>query len=311
MAQVLDYARAISRWSYADLQREVCAALGRQGNVPYHLAKAVFPDRNEQRFIDDTAKAMRSGKFLLIIAGGGIRDGVEAITDLINRNAASGFSFGLVEVALYGFVDGSIAVQPRVSAKTSIIERTVVIVREHGRDIPVPIADTAETALQATPMDSGSVALHNTLGESPKQAAYRAWWTPVMISRFQDPDQESPALYYPNNVRTALPWPQTWIGAYRYGGVTGTLGVALGGLSPSYNRMIEALLPDSSEFLYELPPGSEIITNLNGDSQTFRKIRRAAEFENDDEQREWLFQTMNSFVNAFRPRLKVAMKSRS
>lgn len=34
IAQVLDYARAISRWTYADLQRQVSAATGLKGNVP-------------------------------------------------------------------------------------------------------------------------------------------------------------------------------------------------------------------------------------------------------------------------------------
>ena len=50
---------------------------------------------------------------------------VSGIAELINRNAASAFSFALVEVALYGFADSSLAIQPRVIAKTQIIERTV------------------------------------------------------------------------------------------------------------------------------------------------------------------------------------------
>lgn len=311
VAQVLDYARAISRWSYADLQRQVCASLGRQGNLPYELVKAVVPDLNEQRFVDDTARAMRAGKFLLMIAGDGIRDGVEAIAELINRNAASGFSFGLVEVALYGFDDGSLAIQPRVSAKTSIIQRTVVIVREAGNSAPLAIVDQDDAAVQATVSDGESVVARDGLGESPKQAEYRAWWTPVMLSHFQDPDQGPPALYYPNNVRTALPWPQTWIGAYRYGGAAGTVGVALGGLTPSYNRLIEALSPSSPEILSELPPGSELATNLKRDSETFRTVRQAADFAGDDEMRQWIVETMNTYVNVFRPRLKAELKNES
>lgn len=311
VAQVLDYARAISRWNYADLQRQVCAALGQQGNLPYELAQAVVPDLSEQRFVDDTSRAMRSGKFLLMIAGDGIRDGVEAITELINRNAASGFSFALVEVALYGFDDGSLAIQPRVSAKTSIIQRTVVVVREAGNSAPLPIVDEDDAAVQATVSNGELVVARDDLGESPKQAEYRAWWTPVMLSHFQDPDQGPPVLYYPNNVRTALPWPQTWIGAWRYGGAPGTVGVALGGLSPSYNRMIEALSPSNPEILSELPPGSELVPNSKRDSETFRTIRRAADFATDDEMRRWIVETMNTYVNVFRPRLKAEMESQS
>jgi hypothetical protein len=116
-------------------------------------------------------------------------------------------------MALYGFDDGSLAIQPRVSAKTSIIQRTVVVVREAGNSGSLPIVDEDDAAVQAIVSDGESVVVRNDLGESPKQAEYRAWWTPVMLSHFQDPDQGPPVLYYPNNVRTALPWPQTWIGA--------------------------------------------------------------------------------------------------
>jgi hypothetical protein len=279
--------------------------------VPYELVRAVVPGLSEQRFADDTAQAMRSGKFLLLIAGDGIRDGVEAITELINRNVASGFSFGLLEVALYGFDDGSLAIQPRVSAKTSIIKRTVVVVREAGNPASLPIVDEDDTAVQATVSVGDSVVARDDLGESPKQAAYRAWWTPVMLSHFQDPDQEPPALYYPNNVRTALPWPQTWIGAYRSGGAAGSVGVGLGGLSPSYNRMIDALSPDSMEILSELPPGSELAQNLKRDSETYMTMRQAADFASDDAMRQWLVETMNTYVNVFRPRLKTELQNQS
>ncbi len=40
VAQVLDYARAISRWSYSDLQRRVSAASGQAGNSPLELVKS-------------------------------------------------------------------------------------------------------------------------------------------------------------------------------------------------------------------------------------------------------------------------------
>ena len=112
VAQALDYARAISRWSYPDLQRQVAAATSAHGNVPFELARERNPALIEQRFVDDTARAMREGRFLLVIAGDGIREDISGMAELINRNAASAFSFSLVEVALYGFDDGSLAVQP-------------------------------------------------------------------------------------------------------------------------------------------------------------------------------------------------------
>jgi hypothetical protein len=43
VAQVLDYARAISRWSYSDLQRQVSMATGRQGNIPLNSPRRTIP----------------------------------------------------------------------------------------------------------------------------------------------------------------------------------------------------------------------------------------------------------------------------
>ena len=196
MAQALDYARAISRWSYSDLQRQVSQATGRTGNVPFDLAKELIPDLDERRFVDETAAAMRQGRFLLLIAGDGIREDIHAMTELINRNAASGFSFGLVEVALYGLEDGGLAVQPRLVAKTQIIQRNIVVLRDGDHQFLggefAPEADLPR--IGASPSVTG-----NPLGESPKQAAYREWWKPVMEAPLDDPDQEPPKLFWPND----------------------------------------------------------------------------------------------------------------
>src|SRR5262245_37196843 len=50
VAQTLDYARAISRWTYSDLQRQVAAASGRHGNVPFENTRARDPTLSEQQF---------------------------------------------------------------------------------------------------------------------------------------------------------------------------------------------------------------------------------------------------------------------
>src|SRR5215207_5868727 len=47
VAQVLDYARAVAEWCYADLQRQVSIATGRTGNIPFELARAQNPELEE------------------------------------------------------------------------------------------------------------------------------------------------------------------------------------------------------------------------------------------------------------------------
>ena len=79
VAQLLDYARAVSTWSYSDLQRQVAAATGLKGNVPFSKVSCEHDEVVEQRFIDSAYRALRNGRFLLLIAGDGIRDDAEAV----------------------------------------------------------------------------------------------------------------------------------------------------------------------------------------------------------------------------------------
>jgi hypothetical protein len=298
VAQVLDYARAISRWSYSDLQRQVAAATGHKGNIPYERARAIAPGLQESRFVDDTFNAMRSGRFLLLIAGDGIREDVGAIAELINRNAASGFTFCLVEVALYGLEDGGLIVQPRTIAKTHTIERTVVLVHDPAKSGVTLLDEEAAGESAGDSTNDG-----NQLGESPKQAEYRTWWTPVLNMQFDDPDQEPPKLYWPNNVRAPLPISKTWLTAYRGGGNGGIIGVFTSGSGQSYGDMISSLAGQRDEILAELPPGSKFNKTTLG-VFSFSISKSTTDFHNEDAKRSWISETLNTYVNALRPRIK-------
>lgn len=296
VAQVLDYARAIKTWSYSDLQRQVSAATGRKGNVPFECVREQVPDLDEARFIDDTFSAMRDGRFLLLIAGDGIRKDVGAMAEMLNRNAASGFSFGLIEVAMYGFENGSIAVQPRVVAKTQIIERTVVVIQdqEDARLVDTDHNDPASAAAATRLGES------NALEESPKQAEYRRFWSPVLEMQFDDPDQDSPRLHFPNNVRAALPWPGTWVLAYRSARL-GKIGISIAGRSGSGDDLLERLGAYQTEILESLPEGSEHALFENGEGWTFKIDREFSSFESEGAQQRWAVDNVNAFINVFRP----------
>lgn len=293
VAQVLDYARVVSRWSYSDLQRQVSAALGRSGNVPFELAKAAVPDLHEHKFVDAVAAAMRQGRFLLLIAGDGIRQDVQSIAELINNNATLGFTFGLIEVALYGLDDGGVLVQPRVVAQTQTIQRNLIVVRDGAQTTVVEEDEQQEQGAELVPA-------RNPLDESPRQAAYRTWWQPVLDAPLDDPDQEAPQLFWPNNVRLALPWKDAWILVYSKSDGTG---VCTAGRRGADQAMLEALLPEMDQILAELPSGSEYRPFNSGKGMTLA-CERAYGFASDDEVRTWLATTLNTFVNALRPRLK-------
>jgi len=253
------------------------------------------PDLVEQKFVDAAAAALRSGRFLLLIAGDGIREDVGALSELINNNAAMGFSFGLVEVALYGFPDGALAIQPRAVAKTRIIERTIVVLRDPGG---APVAAEPEPV---APSEPGRSPARGSLGEGIRQAEYREWYGPIIEKPFDDPDQEPPKLYYPNNIRVDLPWPKVWLLAASQASRR-QCGVWL--VEGGHEKSLLPLLPDlRDEILPQLPEGS--FARLDNDGHMhFGRERDWDSFSDEEEKKAWIWETLNAFVNVFRPLLK-------
>ncbi len=144
VAQILDYATAMSGWTYQDL----CGAVrlkrrmdhegpSRQSTPiaadddPILLLVRDHPDFDEARFIDAVTKNLSQGRFLLLVAGDGIQHGVEQLADTLAAAPALGFTFALLEIALFrtGAADDATVAQPRVLARTREIVRAVVELR--------------------------------------------------------------------------------------------------------------------------------------------------------------------------------------
>jgi len=75
--------------------------LWRKGNPLLDMVRAVDPAVDEQRFHDALTANLRRGRFLLLIVGDGIREGVEAIAEYLRVHAGLHFSLGLVELPIY------------------------------------------------------------------------------------------------------------------------------------------------------------------------------------------------------------------
>lgn len=130
MGQILDYAKELSHWQYEDLQREVSRKIGLKGNVLYELVRKRNASVDEATFVDEVTCSLRQGRFLLLVVGDGIREGVGAIADFMNLAGHLAFTFGLVEVDLYRANNLGTLVQPRVLAKTVVIKRTVLTLQD-------------------------------------------------------------------------------------------------------------------------------------------------------------------------------------
>ncbi len=289
VAQTLHYVSALTGWSYADLQRQVSAAVGKQGNLPFEAVRKRAGSRlREREFVDAVSRSLREGRFLVLIAGDGIREGVQSLTDLVNRSATKAFSFGLIEVALYRFGKGRFAIQPRVLAETEVVTRQMTIVNMKGEVDSVVVEDVG---------DEMEMPGKRVLGGGRQHL--RAWWQPVLKMKFDDPEQEAPFWNVNNNVVLNTPFPGIQIKALAIVN-SSQIGVFVSGPRLANLMMIQKYLKrERTSLLKELPNGTEMKIGNKWPIQIYED-----DLESDDERRVWIMKTLNAFANVLRPRLR-------
>ena len=152
IGQILDYAKDLASWGYEDLQRQVSLNLGKTGNVLYELVRKDSPELDEAEFVDNVTRHLKRGEFLLLIVGDGIREDVENIVDFVQGHSGLNFNLALVETALYRDAVDNLFVQPRVLARTEIVQRFVVE-SGVGPVISADVDDDSEVDGQVTGSD--------------------------------------------------------------------------------------------------------------------------------------------------------------
>ena len=133
IGQALDYAKEFSRWSYEDLIEAVRQTTKCQGDGVYDAVRQGNDDLDEVTFIDAVSRNLKRGRFLILIVGDGIREGVEDITKFLQQHAGLDFTFGLVELSVFKVTgQDEYVVQPRILANSYSIERAVIRVDQQG-----------------------------------------------------------------------------------------------------------------------------------------------------------------------------------
>lgn len=286
IAQTLHYVSALTGWSYADLQRQTSAAVGRPGLSPFEIVrKAVGDGVKEQEFVDSASRALREGRFLVLLAGDGIREGLQSLAELVNRNASKAFTFGLIEVALFQFGPNKLAIQPRVLATTETITRHMTVVNASAEQTSVVMEEPADTSTRRR--KGGAEKRH-----------LRDWWQPVLRMQFDDPEQEPPFWSTTNNVVLNTPFPGIQIKAFAMVD-SPRIGVFLSGTRRNNLLIIQKeLARERQALLRDLPRDTEVIA---ADC-----VVALDEFSctSDAQKHEWLRKTLNAFANALRPRLR-------
>ena len=302
VGQILDYARALARFSYEDLQREISSATGRKGNVLYEIVRGLGGALDEARFVDQISRNLAAGRFLLMVVGDGITEGTQRIGEYLQAQPGLAFDFALVEMAEYRFDDGGtdrVIVQPRVLARTAVIERTVIR-NEAG---PLIITDLRDEPAGPSPRDTGGRKIDPGFQQQWRDFAERF----IASVEFDDPAQPPPRVGGLGWMRVSLPGPshltlwrakaQGVVGAFvRYKGSEG---------APLYEDLLADRDAIDREFVEAGLPAPEGLRDQDGGS-IMVSWPSSWPWDDAEEERQiaLLGQAANRFVNSLRPRLE-------
>ncbi len=296
VGQILDYAKELSRWSSSDLEREVRRRLKRDGTVLLDLVREVDPSVDEIQFNDALTSNLRRGRFLLLIVGDGIREGVEAIAEYLQAHAGLHFSLGLVEMPIFDLPNGDRLVTPRVLARTSVVTRTVVAVPEG-----YTLEDTADPST-VRELDPDRAALSD--------AQQRFWAEFLAGLSLDDPEQAVPKPAKLGYLSFNLPAPagSCWLNVYRSMKL-GEVGVMISSARGTAGEHAMLTLADAWDEIREDLGGSARRIERDSrptiiDSKVFGSLDDAAV---RGEAFAWLAERVNTFVNVTRPRVRSAV----
>jgi len=297
IGQILDYAKELSRWSSSDLQREVSHRLKRKGNPLLDIVQEVNSPLDEMQFNDALTQNLRRGRFLLLIVGDGIREGVEAITEYLQQHAGLHFSLGLVELPIYTVPDGCRLVVPRILARTSIVTRTVMALPD-GYII-------GETQQGATVPSEEAGPDGPALAEEQQQF----WREFLPYVKLDDPEQPIPKPARLGYLGFMLPAPSgsSWLTVYRdlY---RKEVGIFLSSHRNTAGDYAMRAIADEWDVIKDQLGGSARLIEKDGrlriaDSRKVGPLNlpevRSAAFG-------WLAERVNTFVNVLRPRVRSA-----
>lgn len=142
VAQTIDYAASLSRWTYGKLDEAVQAYLKTYENIETDLLSWVEqqsgPVEGGRHFFEETvAKNLRLGRFLTMVVGDRVRQSLVDMLNHVNRYPHLAADVALVEMHCYRWHRGQdwpLLVVPRIVARTQVVERSViqVTVRQDG-----------------------------------------------------------------------------------------------------------------------------------------------------------------------------------
>ena len=297
VAQILDYAKELSSWTYEDLQREINKRLGKKGNTLYEIVQSTNSELAppEADFVDTVNRNLERGKFLLLIVGDGIREGAIGITEFLSNVGHLNFTFAMIELSLYKAKDLGTLIVPKTIVKTTEISKMTV---EIPQGFILRKSDDTE--------NNSSLTMDESPQREKERKFYLDFWDELISElSFDDPGQPMPKktdhqnLYvHPGKSKKAR------ISAYFLSSNkrVGVYFVLLKGeegeiMFSELNEYKELIKQEIGEDVrWEWNDKKTIIVDLDCDD-VFAP-------ENRDEIKKFFNSWLNTFVNVMRPKLK-------
>jgi hypothetical protein len=314
VAQIIDYAKQLSTWSYEDLSRQTAMASKLGPDYLVSCVRKAYPDLNETEFeaefgagfVDGINRSLKTGDFLLIIAGDGIRSGAEALVDFIDRYGNLHFKLALVEIAAYRLSEDEILLQPRILAKTELLRRTVFVVQATSQ-----LTEVEEEA-EGSPVDAAKLAKNAQLAAWFEQF-WRGYIEVLRLDDMQQPPPSRPARSTNMSLQMPPGNSQAWISAYiaqsqNTGGVFLTFAKSLA----SGPDLYDALYAEREE-IAKVAPG--LSWEKGADGKVWIQVPDIELGDLEDRANRqrvvvYLADQTNRMVNAFRHRLEALCRER-
>jgi hypothetical protein len=297
IAQILDYAKELSNWTYDDLQRESNKNLKTKDNILYTIAKKQYPDLtpSESDFVDSVSRNLARGKFLLLIAGDGIREGAYGITEFLATAGHLNFAFAMVELNVFEGEGLGRLIIPKTIVKTVEIQKLRV---------EIPDGFVISSVANDEDPDNKKPVL-SPQQKKEKQFYYDFWMELIRELNFDDPGQLLPnpsqnqnIYIYPGQTK------KVWISAF-FAKSKKTIGVYFRTQKDTEGEELSLCLDDyRAEIKGELGGRAVFKPKKTIDVGIRLSCDDIFSSNNRKEIKEFFKEELNNFVNVFRPKLK-------
>ena len=293
IGQILDYAKELNKWDYEELQKQVSRRLSKPGNALFEIVQSQYGDTDEANFVDEVSRSLKNGQFMLLIVGDGIREGAGAIAEFLHDVGHLQFALGLVEVGIYEMPNQDIMIQPRILAKTVIVNRSVIELTHPS----IQIQHSSEQNVDET-----------VKKEKTSNPFFHEFWGELLDQL----ELDDKAQGIPNPAKGTSLWfrliatgkEDAWVNAY-FAQSSGCVGIYFRVANNSVaDQIYENLALDREQILSELPKntawGTERGFRTVGLTLPLNDVYEPAKRE---EIKDFFAESINQFINTFRYRV--------